>query len=299
MIIQVKTPAKINLILEVLHKRSDGFHEIQSIMQAIDLCDVLTIEMKSLKTKENKIELSGNSDKIPYDETNLVYRAAEMFLQEAKKTGKEIKIHIEKNIPVSAGLAGGSSNAAGTLWGLNQICKKPLTPVQLHDIAANLGSDVSFCLEGGTQMAASRGEVLSKIYTPELKIVVIKPKKIFISAKEAYEKYSKLSKKPGSEGIEEMESAIYRDNLDKIPILIHNHLENAVLPDYPQLQAIKDYLTKKGCKNPLMSGSGPSVFGIYEDEIDLSDINSGWEYFLTNTINTGVSGKIIRRRPEH
>jgi len=254
---------------------------------------IITDENKNLNPSQNIIELSGNSEQIPYDKTNLVYKAAELFLQKANLTGFKIKISIEKNIPVAAGLAGGSSNAAGTLWGLNQIFENILSSSELHELASQMGSDLNFCLEGGTQVATSRGEFLSKIPTPGLNIVIIKPKNLFISAREAYTKYAALPQKPEIKGLEEMKSAICENNSDKISELINNHLEEAILPDYPEIQAIKNYLIQKGCKNALMSGSGPSVFGIYESKMDLSDAKPEWECFKTKTINFGVTRKLL------
>ena len=238
---------------------------------------------------QNIIELSGNSDQIPYDKNNLVYKAAELFVQKANLTGFKIKINIEKNIPVAAGLAGGSSNAAGTLWGLNRIFENILTSSQIHELASQMGSDLNFCLEGGTQVTTSRGEILSRIPTPDLNIVIIKPKNLFISAKEAYTKYSELSQKPEIKGLEEIKAAICENNSDKIALFLRNHLEDAIIPDYPEIQEIKNYLIQKGCKNALMSGSGPSVFGIYEGELDLSDAKPYWECFKVKTIDFGIS----------
>lgn len=334
--IKVQTPAKINLVLEVLGKREDGFHEIQSIMQAVSLYDFLTIDVEDNKTEivdvlsagtraesstistniitdenknlnpsENIIELNGNSDQIPYDNKNLVYKAAEKFLDKANINGKKIKIYIEKNIPVAAGLAGGSSNAAGTLWGLNQIFENILSNSELHELAAQMGSDLNFCLEGGTQVATSRGEVLSPISTPDFKVVIIKPKNLFISAKEAYEKWDAIVLKGRTVILSDQARRWERENLSGVDILIDSHvsptgflrmtevlknnLEDAILQDYPEIQEIKDYLMKKGCENTLMSGSGPSVFGIYENDIDLSDAKPDWECFKVKTINSGVS----------
>jgi len=286
--IKVKTPAKINLILEILKKREDGFHDIQSIMQAVNLYDFLTIEVEKIDNDENTIELSGNSAQIPYDKTNLVYKASELFLKKADLKGFKIKIHIEKNIPVAAGLAGGSSNAAGTLWGLNKIFAGILSSLEVHSLAAQMGSDLNFCLEGGTQIATSRGEVLSKISSPNLNIVIIKPENLFISAKEAYTKYANLPQKPEIKGLKEMKKAICQNNLDKIALLLNNHLEDAIISDYPEIQEIKDYLIQKGCKNAMMSGSGPSVFGIYQDEIDLSDAKPDWNCFKAKTVDFGI-----------
>ncbi len=287
--IKIQCPAKINLSLEILGKREDGFHEIQSIMQAVSLYDYLDIEAEKLTCVQNLIFLSGNSDLIPYDKTNLVYKAVDLFLNKANMTGYKIKIHIEKNIPVAAGLAGGSSDAAGTLLGLNKIFKEVLSSLEIHELASKMGSDLNFCLEGGTQIATSRGEILSQIKSPDLNIVIIKPKNLFISAKEAYTKYAGLSQKPEIIGFDEIKSAIYENNSNQIAELLNNHLEKAVLSDYPEITQIKDYMIQKGCINAIMSGSGPSVFGIYNNKIDLTDINHKWDYFKVITVKSGVS----------
>jgi len=261
---------------------------IESNINITDNEEIFNPKNEKLNPIPNIIELSGNSDQIPYDKTNLVYKAAELFLKKANLKGFKIKIYIEKNIPVAAGLAGGSSNAAGTLWGLNKLFDNILTSFKINSLASQMGSDINFCLEGGTQIATSRGEILSKISTPDLDIVIIKPKNLFISAGEAYAKYTNLSQKPEIKKLEEIKSAIYQNNSDKIAEFLDNHLEKAIIPDYPEIQEIKDYLIKKGCKNTLMSGSGSSVFGICQGELDLSDAKSNWECFKEKTINFGI-----------
>jgi len=159
--IKVKTPAKINLTLEVLDKRPDGFHNIQSIMQMINLYDYLTINIEESNSTE--IKLSGTSKEIPYDKTNLVYKATKLFLDNTNINNKSINIHIEKNIPIAAGLAGGSSNAAGTLYGLNQLFNNILNTNELHELCMLLGSDLNVCLEGGCLLATGRGEKIQKL----------------------------------------------------------------------------------------------------------------------------------------
>ena len=286
--IKIKTPAKINLTLEALKKREDGYHEIRSVMQAVSLYDFLTISVEDNHNKANKINISGNSPLIPYNKANLVWIAADKFLQKADITNKKINIYVEKNIPVAAGLAGGSSNAAGTLYGLNKILESPLNKDELAEIASEIGSDVNFCLDGGTQLATSRGEILEKLSTPNLKIIIIKPKKLFISAKEAYEKYSKLDKNINNvNACEAMISAISGNNPEKIAKLLKNDLEAAILPDYPEITNIKSYLIENGCLNALMSGSGPSVFGIY-NEFSGQNIPEN-EYYVVSTINHGAN----------
>ena len=309
MIIKVKTPAKINLVLEILGKRPDGFHEIQSIMQAVSLFDVLTISrhpecneespllknkqiLKQVQDDENKIEISGNSREIPYNEDNIAFKAAKLFLRHAKIENQQIKIHIEKNIPVSAGLAGGSSNAAGVLWGLNKLYEKPLSEEELHLLAAKLGSDVNFCLTGGTCVATSRGEVLQKVETPKLNFLIIKPSNIAISAKEAYTKYSELHAHH-SEFISESHRFQYQQILKQVQNddfgFLKNDLEAAILPDYPEIQEVKNYLLNLGCKGVLMSGSGSAVFGICDKDTDFIDLPQNWQCFKVHSINYGVA----------
>ena len=156
--IKIKTPAKINLTLEIVNKRPDGFHNIRSIMQLLDLYDYLTFKVE--KSYKTSINLTGTSDEIPYNEKNLVYKATKLFLDKTNIENYKIDIYIEKHIPVSAGLAGGSTNAAGTLYGLNKIFNNPLTKEELHELCGTLGSDLNVCLEGGCLLATSRGEVI-------------------------------------------------------------------------------------------------------------------------------------------
>ena len=192
--IKLRCPAKINLTLKVLNKREDGFHNIDSVMQTISLYDYLTIAAK--KSDCIAIKLSGTSDEIPYNEKNLVYKAAKLFLDRVGFSA-EIEIFIEKNIPVSAGLAGGSTDAAGALYGLNELFEQPLSRTELHELCAKLGSDLNFCLEGGRQKTSGRGEILESLPFEEFSVSLIKPVNLGISAKEAYTKFSaKLNTSP-------------------------------------------------------------------------------------------------------
>jgi 4-diphosphocytidyl-2-C-methyl-D-erythritol kinase len=286
--IKIKAPAKINLTLDILNKREDGFHNIESIMQTVSLYDVITITIDE-NIKQNRIEISGNNPQIPYDKTNLAYISAEKFLKEANITGYKINIYLEKYIPVAAGLAGGSSDAAAVLYGLNKMFNNILESDIIDNLASQMGSDINFCLHGGTQVASSRGEILKKIQTPDLNIIIVKPKDIFISAREAYNKYSALINKPQYQSSELMIRAINENNLVDISKFIHNGLENAILPDYPQLQKIKNELLKAGCLNTIMSGSGPSIFGILPDKNKLQLKFCDCDVFYTETINTGVT----------
>ena len=254
--LEIKCPAKINLTLEIVNRREDGFHNIKSIMQTISLYDVLTI--KVFENSANKIILSGNSDEIPYNENNLVYKAAKLFFESTGINNINVEIYINKNIPVSAGLAGGSTNAAGTLYGLNKIFEEPLSRKELHELCATLGSDLNVCLEGGCVLATSRGEIIEKLpYNLDMPVTLIKPKKLGISAKEAYTKYALKENKPKYNMTEKMLEA-FRKN-EKIDDYLYNDLEYAIFDDYKELQFIKEKLPQA-----IMSGSGSTYF-VLED----------------------------------
>ncbi|MFA7658484.1 MAG: 4-(cytidine 5'-diphospho)-2-C-methyl-D-erythritol kinase [Candidatus Gastranaerophilaceae bacterium] len=285
--IKVKCPAKINLTLEILNKRSDGFHDIQSVMQTIDLFDILTITAE--KSNKFEIKLSGTSDEIPYDESNLVYKAIELFMSKFPRPGEEeyselgkgrnasnysISIQIEKNIPVAAGLAGGSTDAAGTLWGLNKLFDNIFSDKELHELCAKLGSDLNFCLEGGCRLATGRGEILEKLPFQEFRLSLVKPKSLGISAKEAYTKFSLIENKPNFNMTKKLVKALKSNN--DIEDFLHNDLEFAVINDYKELQEIKmEY------PEAIMSGSGSTFFAINVDFKDFRD-----EFWIKNGLKS-------------
>lgn len=244
--IKVSAPAKINLTLEVLDKRPDGFHNIKSIMQAISLYDYLTLSVSD--NNKTEIMLTGNSDEIPYDEKNLVYKATFKFLQKTTITNKKIEIFIEKNIPVEAGLAGGSTDAAATIFALNKLFNYPLNNSDIDELCASLGSDLNFCYYGGTALCTGRGETIQQIKTQKQSVSLIKPLGFGISAKEAYTKFSQMPNKTIPNNTEKI-----INNFDEN--LLYNSLEIAVINDYEDLKYIKSNV-----KNSIMSGSGPTFF---------------------------------------
>lgn len=252
--IKIQCPAKINLTLKVTGKREDGYHNIDSIMQTINLFDYLTISVEKSATTE--IILNGTSDEIPYDKKNLVYKACLLFLEKTNIQAYRIKVFIEKNIPIAAGLAGGSTDAAGMIYGLNILFDEPLSRKELHEICAKLGSDLNLCLEGGRQQTSGRGEILEAMPFEEFDVSLIKPINLGISAKEAYTKFS--------EKIKIYPSGV--DIADKLPTgglrqgardTFRNDLEWALIDDYEELRQIK-----KVYPNAIMSGSGSTYFGI-------------------------------------
>ena len=236
--IKIQCPAKINLTLKITGKRDDGFHNLDSIMQTISLYDYLTISAEP--SEKTEIILSGTSDEIPYNEKNLVYKAAKLFLDVTKINSQKISIFIEKDIPVAAGLAGGSTDGAGTLYGLNKIFDEPLSRKELHELCAKLGSDLNLCLEGGRQKTSGRGEILEPLPFEEFDVSLIKPINLGISAKEAYTKFGEKMKASNNT----------RSNYI-------NDLEWAVIDNYKELQHIKQKYPKS-----VMSGSGSTYFGL-------------------------------------
>lgn len=261
--VKVQCPAKINLTLKVLNKREDGFHNIESVMQTISLFDYLSVNVED---DFNGIEiiLSGNSQEIPYNEKNLVYKAAKLFFDTTQINNKKISIYIDKNIPVSAGLAGGSTNAAGTLFGLNKLFDNILSDTELNNLCAKLGSDLNVCLNGGRILACARGEITKPQEFKEFKVNLIKPIDLGISAKEAYTKFSSKN----SEGKKGRENYV-------------NDLEWAVIDDYPQLQYIKSKYSTS-----IMTGSGSTYFSLEEE---FSPENGYWVKNGLKSIPYGVS----------
>ncbi len=240
--IKVQCPAKINLTLKIVNKREDGFHNIESIMQTINLYDYLDITV--IESDITKIILEGNSDEIPYDKSNLVYKAAELFLTSTKLKNYEIHVHIEKNIPVSAGLAGGSTNAAGMLFALNKIFNNIMNDDELNDLCAKLGSDLNFCLNGGRAMTRGRGEIIEPKEFRQLNINLIKPIGLGISAKEAYTSFAQKTS---------------TDNNRHLRREFVNDLEWAIIDKYPELQEIR-----KKYPTSVMTGSGSTYFSTRE-----------------------------------
>ncbi len=260
--IKIKCPAKLNLTLEVVNRREDGFHNINSVMQLISLYDYLDISLE--ESEETKIELSGNSTDIPYNEKNLVYKAADLFLKETGLNNYNIKINIEKNIPIAAGLAGGSTDGAGTILGLNILFDNILSEEKMHELCASLGSDLNVCLKGGCLLATSRGENVKELPVNIYPVTLIKPKNLGISAKEAYTKYAAKIEKPKYFMTEKMIEAL--KNGKDIKEFLYNDLEYAVFDDYKELQYIKSKLP-----NSIMSGSGSTYFVLEDVNAEFSD----------------------------
>ena len=251
--------AKINLGLDSLRKREDGYHEVRMIMQTIQMYDVL--EMK--KVKKPGISLSVNYPYIPSDERNLVYKAAKLLMDEFQvKEGVDIRL--EKFIPVAAGMAGGSSDAAAAMVGMNHLFKLGLSEKDLMDRAVNIGADVPYCIMRGTALAEGIGEKLTRIaQVPDCYVLIGKPG-IGVSTKTAYESLQ-LDKIQSHPDIDGMIRDIENGNLLAMTDKMGNVFESGIIGKYPVIGEIKDLMEANGALKAMMSGSGPTVFGIFDD----------------------------------
>ena len=251
--------AKINLGLDILRKREDGYHEVRMIMQTIQMYDVL--EMK--KVKKPGISLSVNYPYIPSDERNLVYKAAKLLMDEFQvKEGVDIRL--EKFIPVAAGMAGGSSDAAAAMVGINHLFKLGLSEKDLMDRAVNIGADVPYCIMRGTALAEGIGEKLTRIaQVPDCYVLIGKPG-IGVSTKTAYESLQ-LDKIQSHPDIDGMIRDIENGNLLAMTDKMGNVFESGIIEKYPVIGEIKDLMEANGALKAMMSGSGPTVFGIFDD----------------------------------
>jgi len=254
----IESYGKINLGLDVLYKRQDGYHELNTIMQQIDLSDTLTLS----EIKED-IVLECNEKDLPLDSTNLVYRAWKK-IQEKTGINKGIQIGIHKKIPIAAGLAGGSSNAAMVLKGLNELWQLNLSEEELKQMGVELGADVPYCIMGGTALAQGIGEKLTKLKSFGGKNILLVNPGISISTADVY-KNLKLSNKPKLD-TEKIISFMEKEDLKSLGENIINVMEEVVIKQHPIISEIKKDMMKSGALGSLMSGSGPTVFGLYEDK---------------------------------
>ncbi len=260
-------PAKINLILKVFGLRSDGYHELETIMHLISLIDIIHVEVIP-----EGITVESNSSLIPVGEDNLAYRAAALFKEETGiKAG--VKIFIEKNIPVGAGLAGGSTDAAAVLKGMNHLFQAKLSLVRLQEIAGAIGSDVPFCLVSETALARGRGEILTPLDRgPRLNLLLVVPD-FQVSTAEAYRTYQ-VEHRSLTVDTAAFLNAWQIGDLIKIADSLYNDLETVSIRKHHEIKKIKSELIKAGAVNALMSGSGPAVFGIFTDQKTAGDAAS-------------------------
>lgn len=279
--LKVKGYAKINLGLDVIRRLPNGYHQVKMVMQAIDLWDELTLERS-----EGGITMTTDSDSLATDESNLVWRAARL-MQETFSLKTGLTIHLQKNIPIAAGLAGGSTDAAAVMKGINRLFDLNVPLPKLMELSTAIGADVPFCILGGTALAEGIGERLTPLAPiPFCHILIAKPD-ISVSTKYVYEHLDStgIEKHPDLDG---MTAAISSGSLPGIISRMENVLETVTIPAHPVIAAIKRRLLKLGAEGSLMSGSGPTVFGIFTDEaaarhacLQLKDDPNVKQVFLT------------------
>lgn len=257
---ELKALGKINLGLDVLGKRPDGYHDVRMVMQTIYLYDQITIT----KRKESGIGMSTNLFYLPVNENNLAYRAAKLLMDEFEiRSG--VDIFLEKHIPVAAGMAGGSSNAAAVLYGINRMFDLGLSMEELMKRGVSLGADVPYCIMRGTVLAEGIGEILTPLPPmPRCQIVVAKPP-VSVSTKMVYEKIDsrRIVEHPDIDGIIE---GLKEGDVTKIASRMGNVLEQVTVEEYPVIDKIKKLMNEGGAKGAMMSGSGPTVFGIFTEK---------------------------------
>ena len=249
--------AKINLGLDVLRRRPDGYHEVKMVMQTVDIYDDLFLE----KTEKPGVELQIEGSELTAGKDNLICRAAELFMEEKGIAGG-VKIRLVKRIPIAAGMAGGSSDAAATLRGMNELWETCCSAQELQKLGVRLGADIPYCVVGGTMLSEGIGEILTPLPAPPECVLLIAKPEISVSTKFVYENLhaDTLKSHPDIDGMVE---AIRRRQLEGITERMGNVLETVTTRSYPVIEEIKTVMKEKGAENALMSGSGPTVFGIF------------------------------------
>ena len=252
--------AKINIGLDVLRRRADGYHEVKMIMQTVDIYDELVLERR----KEPGIELRMDNSDLPSGGDNLICRAADLLFRE-KKITEGVNISLTKRIPIAAGMAGGSADAAAALRGLNELFDMGYSLKELQALGVGLGADIPYCLAGGTMLSEGIGEILTPLPAPpEAHLVIAKPD-INVSTAFVYGNLhaDRLAWHPDIDG---MIAALQQGEMDGITERLGNVLETVTVREYPVIEQIKELLRSQGAQNALMSGSGPTVFGIFKEK---------------------------------
>ncbi len=255
---KINAPAKINLVLDVLNRRPDGYHNVKMVMQSLALCDVVTVELGG-----SGITISSNSGVVPCDDTNIAYKAAKMMLDKAK-TDMGVHIDIQKNIPVAAGLAGGSTDGAAVLLALNSMLGLGLSKQKLMEIGGKFGADVPYCVIAGTALAEGTGTELKELCSYGSHTVLLVKPDIAVSTPWVYKNLnlSDVSHPDVDKFVECIKNKQYTQSYE----YMGNVLESVTIKEYPVIDQIKSKMYSLGALVSLMSGSGPTVFGIFENE---------------------------------
>lgn len=268
-----KAYAKINLGLDVIRRRPDGYHEVKMIMQTVGIYDVLTFRKKeqlegspqitiALELKETQ-GMAFSKEALPCDKSNLIYKAAALIM-EAYDIKEGVEITLQKNIPIAAGMAGGSTDAAAVFHGLNELFSLSMSLEDMKKLGVKIGADVPYCIMGGTALSEGIGEILTPLPAPPKAHLLIAKPDINVSTKFVYENLhaDTLQFHPDIDGMVE---ALKAESLTGITDRMSNVLETVTVKEYPVINQIKEEMIKSGARNALMSGSGPTVFGVYEN----------------------------------
>jgi 4-diphosphocytidyl-2-C-methyl-D-erythritol kinase len=268
--IYLKAPAKINLALHIKGLRKDGYHELQMIMQSISLADRI-----KLKKKSGGIVVKTSHIDLPTDEENLAYQAAEIFFEEHPEISEGVEIYIEKNIPIAAGMAGGSTDAAAVLKGLHQLFEKEMNYENMKKSLEIIGSDVPYCLEGGTAYASGKGEIIEELpFIGEKYLVIVTPS-FKISTPKVYKLYDQLEKTYNSD-FEAILDNLKKDNKINWNLDFNNDLKAAAEKICPEIIEVKDIFKNTKAEFTMLSGSGPTVFSIYSTRKEAEKVAANW-----------------------
>ncbi|AUS84920.1 4-(cytidine 5'-diphospho)-2-C-methyl-D-erythritol kinase [Lysinibacillus capsici] len=280
----VKAPAKINLTLDVLYKRPDNFHEVEMVMTTVDLADRISLESR----EDGVIQIISTDNFVPNDHRNFAYQAARL-IKDTYGIRQGVSITIEKEIPIAAGLAGGSSDAAATLKGLNELWDLGLSIDELAELGAKIGSDVSFCVYGGTALATGRGEKIKELPAPPNCWVVLAKPKIGVSTAEVYGglKVEGLQ----HPNTQQMIQAIETKDYELLCSSLGNVLETVTFKLHPEVVMLKEQMKRFGADATLMSGSGPTVFGLVDSEARVSRIYNGLRGFCEEVYAVRILGE--------
>lgn len=298
----IKAPAKINLSLDVTGKREDGYHLLETVMQTIDLCDIITVEIEENDRSENKILLKSQNRSIPLDERNTAYKACQMYIDEfsskTKRTGFDSVITIEKSIPEQAGLAGGSADAAGVLKALNHLFNGAIDKARLMEIAVKVGADVPFCLTGGTCLCSGIGEIISPLTAlPDTPVLVIKPP-FGVSTPWIFKQLAitDIRHRPDTRAVVR---SIESQDFDGLFSRTANVLEEVTAREYPVIKEIVTTMFGFGATGSMMSGSGSSVFAVFKNENHAKKAfsefknNLKWSGYVIISTETTQNGPVV------
>lgn len=281
--------AKLNLTLDIFPRREDGYHPLKTVMQTVSLCDEVKISIESKPGRSLRCTWADGFDggELPQGENNLCWKAADVFFARTGKTPEGLSIRIKKRIPMEAGLAGGSSDAAAVLRGLNTLMGEPLDPFTLAEVGAQVGSDVPFCVLGGTALCEGRGEVVTILPpAPKLLITLCKPD-FGISTKALYEKIdaTEITDRPDNEA---MIKVLCAGNVPEIGQLLKNVFEPVAIAGHPEIESIKQTMRSCGALGTQMTGSGSAVFGIFNKKEDAEAaaraLSGKYKTFLTVSV---------------